>query len=378
MKRRRSKRSGNVLLLTVVMMAAMFAMLAFAVDLGYVHVVRTQLQNSADAAALGAAWELIDEGALSGTADPEAAILAARSVAAQYAAMNPVTNQPPALALEDVEVGYLANPWDDAAVLDFSDPGRFNAVRVRVRRTAGQNGEVPLFFAPVLGKESLAQQAEAVAMFVNNIGGFTSPPPGQTIDLLPFALDKKTWDDLLAGVGSDNWTWDETTQTVSAGADGILEANLFPQGTGSPGNRGTVDIGNPNNSTADLARQIVEGIDADDLAWHGGTLEFNEEGKLYLNGDTGISGGMKDELASIIGQPRIILIFETVSGNGNNATYTIVQFAGVRIMEVKLTGRMSSKRVIVQPAVVKTNWAIPDTSPTPRSYFVYSPVWLVR
>jgi len=41
MKRRRSKRSGNVLLLTVVMMAAMFAMLAFAVDLGYVHVVRT-------------------------------------------------------------------------------------------------------------------------------------------------------------------------------------------------------------------------------------------------------------------------------------------------------------------------------------------------
>ena len=51
-------------------------------------------------------------------------------------------------------------------------------------------------------------------------------------------------------------------------------------------------------------------------------------GKLYLNGDTGISAGVKDELASIKGQPRIIPIFSTVSGNGNNAQLHDRQVAG--------------------------------------------------
>ena len=55
-------------------------------------------------------------------------------------------------------------------------------------------------------------------------------------------------------------------------------------------------------------------------------------------GDTGISAGVKDELASIIGQTRIIPVFSSVSGNGNNATYVIVRWVGVRVMAVKLTG----------------------------------------
>ncbi len=103
---------------------------------------------------------------------------------------------------------------------------------------------------------------------------------------------------------------------------------MFPQGTGSPGNRGTVDIGSSNNSTADIARQIVHGISPSDFAQLGGKLEFDDSGKLYLNGDTGISAGVKDELASIMGQPRIIPIFSTVSGNGNNATVYDRQMAG--------------------------------------------------
>src|SRR4029079_6696526 len=143
-----------------------------------------------------------------------------------------------------------------------------------------------------------------------------------------------------------------TTKTISAGADGVKEVNLFPQGTGSPGNRGTVDIGSSNNSTADIARQIVYGISASDLAYLGGSIQFNSSGVLHLNGDTGISAGVKDELASIIGQPRLIPIFSSVVGPGNNADYTIVKFVGVRVLDVKLTGSMSTKHVTIQPCNV--------------------------
>ena len=86
--------------------------------------------------------------------------------------------------------------------------------------------------------------------------------------------------------------------------------------------------------------------------------------------------GVADELAAIIGQPRIIPIFESVSGPGNNAMYTIVQFVGVRVMAVKLTGAISQKHVTIQPANIVTKGGIHgDGSGTS---FVYSPVWIVR
>src|SRR4029077_18354334 len=113
------------------------------------------------------------------------------------------------------------------------------------------------------------------------------------------------------------------------------------------GNFGTVDIGNDNNSTADLSRQIRFGINESDLAYIGGALQLGPDGTLLLNGDTGISAAIKDDLESVKGQPRAICIYSTVTGNGNNAMYTIVGFVGVRIMKVKLTG--NPKYVTIQP-----------------------------
>jgi hypothetical protein len=66
-----------------------------------------------------------------------------------------------------------------------------------------------------------------------------------------------------------------------------------------------------------------------------------------------------------------------VTGPGNNATYTIVRLVGIRILEVKLTGKMSGKRAIIQPANVVINGGIPGTNSTTSS-FVYTPAWLVR
>lgn len=372
----RQRREGNVLVLTAFMMICMFALLAFAVDLGYINVARTELQRSADAAAMAAAWELIDEDVLSGYSCPYYTELGARSRATQYAGLNTVATHAPSLDYHDVQVGYLANPFDPLSQLDLSSPYASNAVQVRIRRTAGQNGQVPMFFARALGLNGSSMEAEATAALVDNFIGFRAPSSGENLDLLPFALDVVTWNN-RAIIGADDWTYDPATGEVTPGGDNIPEVNLFPQDTGSPGNRGTVDIGSNNNSTADIARQIVDGVSAEDLDYHGGELKLDENGELFLNGDTGISAGVKDELASIKGNPRTILLFREVLGPGNNATYTIVGFAGIRIVDVKLTGKMSSKRVMIQPAIQITNGGIPATNGR-SSYFVYSPVWLVR
>lgn len=58
--RARSRRSGNILVLTALLITFLFAMVAFAVDLGYVSRTKTQLQSAVDGAALAAAIELGD------------------------------------------------------------------------------------------------------------------------------------------------------------------------------------------------------------------------------------------------------------------------------------------------------------------------------
>ncbi len=379
-------RRGNVLVLTAFLMIVMIAFVAMGVDIGYIQNARVELQKSADAAAMAAAWELVDDDALTGLADMSDNVSSARGTAVEYAGLNKVCQSAPAVDANagnspsgDVVIGYRSNTADYDDPLDTSDPSKFNAVQVRVRRTSTQNGEVPLFFAKALGMDSVASEAVATAALGSNFGGFSTPPEGDTLEIMPFALDKQTWDNLINnGVGTDNWNWDAECAEVAAGADGIKEVNLYPQSTGSPGNRGTVDVGGNNNSTADLARQIVDGISRQDMIDLGKPLEFDANGKLYLNGDTGISAGVKDELASIKGKTRIIPIFESVSGNGNNANYTIVQWVGVRILDVKLTGGMSSKRVIIQPANVMTRHGKKNEGNTTTSWYVYSPASLVR
>jgi Flp pilus assembly protein TadG len=380
LSQRRLRRSGAIAVLMAVMLVMMFGMMAFAVDLGFIAMVRTELQSSADSAALAATMDLLKDHTSNSTGTAAATLTTARATAGDYAGWNVVGGTAPGLTTSDVTFGRLDLMAGRTATLKVDDARYFNATRISVRRQGDLNGEVPTFFARVLGSNSTQCKAEATAAFIDNFQGFKAPAAGDgSLDILPFAMDKQTWDALMAGsVAGDSWTWNETTGHVTAGPDGVREVNLYPQGTGSPGNRGTVDIGSSNNSTADISRQIRQGISAQDLASRGGKLELGPDGTTQLEGDTGISAGVKDDLASIIGKPRIIPIFSSVSGPGNNAKYTIVAFAGVRIMDVRLTGNMGDKRVTIQPARIELRGGIPAGDSGTHSYNLYSPVWLVR
>ncbi len=379
-RNKRRRPTGAIIVLTAILMVVLFAMVAFSVDIGYMMLVRTQLQTSADSAALAAAGELLDSHFIE--PEPTVAITQAKAKASArlFAGNNRVGNISCALADADITFGRLDLTAGRAAVLTFVDPATFNAAQVRVRRTAEQNGEVSLFFARALGIHSGSSQAVATAAFSDNMQGFKPPSDGKNLPILPLALDKPTWDALQDRQTGDHWTWNDDTKKASSGSDGVFEASLYPLGTGSSGNRGTVDVGSPNNNTADLSRQIRDGISPHDLTYlPGGKLQLSEGGTLHLNGDTGMSAGIKDDLAAIIGQPRIIPIYTTVSGNGNRAQYTIVGFAGVRIMAVNMKGNPSDRYVTIQPANISIEGGIPGPDGEETSYYIYSKhVWLVR
>jgi Flp pilus assembly protein TadG len=396
----RGSRRGSVLPLTAILVVFLFALVALAVDLGWIMAVDTQMQSAADAAALAGAAKLLDNTALQGTPNTgnasDTAMANARASAQTFAHKNSAGNV--ALTLDantsnatdgDIVCGYLANPSDQSATMTPTTPGAGpypNSVQVTVHRDATRNGSLALFFAPVLGIRTFDLQATSTASYEGGIRGFRLHAPGTTtIKLLPFALDVNVWNAVVAGTGADNFTR-SSSGAVSSGGDGIPETKLYPlsngNGTGNsglpPGNFGTIDLGAPNNSTADLSRQIRQGVNATDLSYFpNNTIQLDSTtGTLDLNGDTGVSAGCKDDLISIIGQSRIIPLYSRVSGPGNNATYTICGFAGITITEVVLTGSLTDKHITIQPCWCVEPNALSGGPNT--STFVVKPLALTR
>ena len=374
------RRKGAAIILAVFLMGVLVSMLALSIDIGYIAASKAEARRTADAAALAGVWQIVDS--VQKNRNSSEILTDVNNSTINMASLNSVCNQAPSLSLSeqntDVAIGYLASlSPNESVVSDSNNP--YRAVRVRVQKNQASNGQVPLFFARFFGQTGRDMIVESTAATAIRIKGFSSPGAGSSgLDLLPFALDEQTWIGLLNGIGTDSYKFNTSNSTVTGGGDGVKEVNLYPQGTGSPGNRGTVDIGGSNNSTADLARQIVDGISAQDFIDLGKPLVLDGSGTMTLNGDTGISAGVKDELASIIGQTRIIPIFSSVTGNGNNANYTISRWVGIRVMAVKLTGSMSSKYLTIQPAtVIARNSVVGDMSRV-WSDSIYSPVILVK
>jgi Flp pilus assembly protein TadG len=384
--RLKQTRRGTVAVLACVLMVALLGMVAFAVDLGYLANSQAELQRSADSAALAACYQLIYKGTPGTPVNLSANVAQVPISARQYAGLNRVCQSAPTLADSDIVVGYMADPAHPGGTINTgAAQNLFNSVQVTLRKSSSQNGQVPSFFGKVFGVNGSNATATATAAFIDNVGGFGIPQSSsgqQNLMLLPFALDVQTWNSMLAGdtsVSTDIWNYNSSGQVV-AGSDGIREVNLFPQGTGSPGNRGTVKIGTSNNSTATLCNQIINGISPAEMAnYPNSQLTFDSNGHLYLGANPGISAGCKSALASIIGQPRFIPLFDSVTGNGNNAVYEIVAFVGIRVMDVSLTGSMSSKHLTIQPALVYTRGALPNTnSNSPTGFYIYSPIFLVK
>jgi len=395
---RQADRRGSALLLTALALIPLFAMVAFAVDYGRLCLAKAELQRAADAAALAGAQELFKSQKPGSQLTPEEAVEEARKAAMEYAELNTAFGKALSLQAADIEIGYLADASAPDAKLDTSNPALFNAVRIQVRRDAENNGAIPMTFARILGKNSANARARATAAFVNRVAGFQAPPveTAPHVPILPFALDQETWQAAVGGQAADEWAWDAELQQVVRGSDGILECNLYPlkgsnngddlsdhgRGQGSDptkhdspaADRGTVNIGTAHYSKSHLVRQILFGISQEDWEFHNGSLTFDENGELFLGGKRGVASSLKRPLTAVRGETRIIPIFSKVEGKGENTVYTIVEWAGIRILDVKLNG--PNKQIIVQPAEVVTGGTV--TGDRARSMYVYSRVWLAK
>ena len=143
----RKSRRGVIAVLSAVLFVVMLGMIAFAVDIGFLSLAKTQLQSAADSAALAAAAV---------TNEPRATV---EQTAQEFSGYHNVAGRPIQLNTEDIEFGR----WDADARTFTPMTSASNAVRVTVRTHPNSGGATPLFFARIFGRSSQEQSATAIA-----------------------------------------------------------------------------------------------------------------------------------------------------------------------------------------------------------------------
>ncbi len=178
---------GAVAIMAAPLMIMMVGITALAVDIGRIMVVRNELQNAADAAALAGAARFgsyIQPDWSAATAAAQVAITRSRS-------------ERTALTSGTIEAGFWPvtgagpmRPYNSAPTVAL--PGENPAVRVTITRADGVNGgPMQLFFAPILGV--FAQNVSASAVSVVSTPGFASEGT-----LFPMVLNKCMFDQFWA------------------------------------------------------------------------------------------------------------------------------------------------------------------------------------
>ncbi len=141
------RRRGAIAVLAAVFMVIVIGMIAFAVDVGYLEVARTQLQAAADAAALAGA----------ATANQSRSEMEAAAIG--IATSNTAAGRPVQLASGDIHYGT----WDTATRYFAPSALPGNAVRVTVRTDDSSGGKTSVYFGSLFGIRGVTQDASAVA-----------------------------------------------------------------------------------------------------------------------------------------------------------------------------------------------------------------------
>jgi hypothetical protein len=124
-------------------------------------------------------------------------------------------------------------------------------------------------------------------------------------------------------------------------------------GSPIPGNWGTLDIGNQSNSSSDLSDQIRNGLRQEDLdaLYDDGSIpddtHIDSQHQMWLNGDTGLSAGLKHAIEEEHGTKKLLPLFDQSTGQGGNLNFHIVGWGVVEIVGSHWNGSKQT-RVIVQ------------------------------
>lgn len=358
----RTRRRGVIVPLSAVLAVILFGMVAFAVDLGWIAVVKSDLQNAADSAALAGVDPLMDNYVLyhlpNQTAAQKSTLLnsamaGARARAKQFAAYNAAGGVGSLKLLDsDIEFGFLDAADQYTALPTYT--GYPNTVKVTIRRDDAANGKLGLFFGGVFGLKSTPVTSTAAAtLYSGKIDSFT--PASRNAGILPMTYDVNHWYDFLK---------------TGKGPDGVAVTDT---GTGNPmllvypsvkykGNFGQLSLNDTHVGASTEISWVRDGVPAGDIQMLINSnlipLSKHDPAKWDWLGNTGFKSSLVQAVNKEEGGVFLLPLFKPYDaavltyqggvGNGAHHSFNIVEFVGIKIMP----SLSDNKMVFVQPAAI--------------------------
>ncbi len=363
-------RRGAVAPMAALLLAVLVGMLAFSIDVGYIAVVKGELQNAADAAALAGAAKMQNAyvqyyapgqlaqlsiyNGLSDTGNANSPI----STAQRIAQANVAGGVNISLPAGDVSFSYYdgTNPFTAA-----SYPTTFpNTITVTTRRDATANTPLGLFFAQIFGINSVNLTATASATIYAGDVTSLQAISGVNAHILPVALDINVWKKYYTtGLSADG--------LLHMGPNGNPQLQVYPFDTNTPGSFGLLDVGPPANNVPAFQNWIDDGETPNDISYlvNNNLVPVTPDAPQPWKVGPGLKSSLIPNFHSQMGVPNLIPLFVPASplpnyvaanGTGQNATYNIVGFVGVTITQAAGSG--NGLTVSIQPTAVVDPTAI--------------------
>jgi len=368
---RAAKRRGAVAPLVALLTVFLLGMVAFGVDVGWMVLTNSELQNAADSAAMAGVKSLMDGyveyNLPNQTSAQQAATLAAATTnasnqAVTYAAYHTaggVSNL--VLKTSDIHFGFT----DASGTYTSPYSGFPNTIKVTMRRDSTANGSLNLFFAPVLGAKNSNLTASAAATMYGGTANSLQTTLTSNVSMLPLAYDVNNWNTFMStGLDPDG------NATLSGGLPAlqvypsVKDSGNFGQLSLSGSHAGaSTEIGWVNNG---LAQSDVNGL------FSLGLLPISASNTTYnWVGDTGMKSSLISAINARAGTQFMLPLFTPFdpgipnpntysagTGNGSHYYYAIVQFVGVTVVS-------SGSGVTVQPSAFLDPNLVFSSSPTP-------------
>lgn len=362
----RTQRCAVIAPLAAILSIPMLGMLAFSVDMSYIVLVRTELQNAADAGALAAAQSL-QAGYIQYNQTTNAISVyttAATTVAENIVASNKAGNQTLVFSAgSDIEYGTTST---DGTTYTTPATGYPNTVRITARRDSTSNSRLNLFFAPVIGTSQVDVTAVAGATLqTGTITPITEDIPGisgaDDAGILPLTYNVNWWDNFMRTGnnpdGSDAATSGGVSYLTAFGGGGSSNQN-------GQANWGWLSLNNSHNGAAELSGWVNNGMSTSDftalqndnllpLSLHNPnqlpTTGNGPSGSFNWLGDNGAKVSVAHTINDYIGKTFLIPLYQPVPdvqnlpagvsagdagiGKANTFYYNIVRFVSVKIVD---------------------------------------------
>jgi hypothetical protein len=238
---------GSVMVLAAMMLVMILSFAALAIDIGYSRVVRNELQNAADAAALAGAAKLYPVNA-SGNPNFTAAHNQTVTALGWNKAANAVLSNSPGYVVSTGYWNFAGIPSSGWGTKKAIPPDtNYPAVKVTINKdeTAGGNGAVNTFFAKVFGTNSTNNSATGVA-----VAGVS--PGAITTGMFPFTISKCVYDWYTNPANdSSNHNYSTTGLSSIIIAQSDTNGNALPDATStcnSAGQLTTLYMGSTSNN----------------------------------------------------------------------------------------------------------------------------------